>query len=106
MISWQDKCKWKHREKTLLPSDFFDFNHANVDLLGSVGAIRLPRVVGNAAVHVTNTMLQLLQAKCVFGGMDHENPHEHISNFLDICIPFLLKNIFEVSVRLCYSLSP
>lgn len=65
--------------------DVGNLNNVNDAQLGSVGAILLPPVVGYVAFHVTSTMLQLLEMKCVFGGLDHENPHEHIHNFVDVC---------------------
>ncbi|WMV41206.1 hypothetical protein MTR67_034591 [Solanum verrucosum] len=86
--------------KLSLKDDVGDLNNANEAQLGSVGVIRLPPIVGYVALHVTSTKLQLLQAKGVFGGLDHENPHDHIQNFVDVCSPFSLKNILQESVRL------
>lgn len=68
--------------------------------LVSVAAIRLPPFEGNVLFHVTRTMLQLLKMKGPYGGLGHENIHEHNQNFVDVCGVFSFKNISLESVRL------
>ncbi|KAK4736862.1 hypothetical protein R3W88_000559 [Solanum pinnatisectum] len=36
----------------------------------------------------------------LYGGLAHEDPYEHIRNFVDVCGPFSFKNISQESICL------
>lgn len=59
----------------------------------NVRAIRLPLIDENAMFNVMRSKIQLLQIKGLFRGLVHDDAHDYIQNFLDMCIPFSLKNI-------------
>lgn len=69
-------------------------------LIGGFGGIRFPPIEVNYVFHITRTMLNLLQTKGLYDGSAHEDPHEYIRNFVDVCGPFFFKTIFQESVRL------
>ena len=64
---------------------------------GEMGAICLPQDYGNVTFEVTSTTLHLLQMRGLYGGLDHEDPHEHVRNFIEVCSPFSFKNVSQES---------
>jgi len=68
--------------------------------LGEIGAIRLPQGGGNGNFEVTSTTLHLIHSRGLYGGLDHEDSHEHIQSFLDVCAPLSFKNWSQEAIRL------
>lgn len=52
------------------------------------GAIFLQKDHGNVTFQVTSMSLYLLKMKEHYRGLDHEYPHQHVRNFIEICSPF------------------
>ncbi|KAK4731339.1 hypothetical protein R3W88_024327 [Solanum pinnatisectum] len=63
-------------------------------------AICIPQADENAMFEVTSTTLHLLQMRELYGGLEHEDPHEHVRNFTEVCSPFSFKNVPQESIRL------
>lgn len=55
-----------------------------------MGTICLPSANDNATFEVTNTTLHLLQMKGLYGGLAHEDPYKHMTNFIDVQ-PFFIQ---------------
>jgi len=72
----------------------------NPTQLGGIGEICLPSTDVDAIFEVMSKTLLLLQMKGLYGGMTHEDPHEHVKNFIDVCSPFSFKNVSQELIRL------
>jgi len=74
--------------------DIDDINSVyNSDQSGGRGTICIPQTDGNAMFEVTSTTLHLLQMRGLYGGLDHDDPHEHVRNFTEVCNPFSFNNV-------------
>ncbi|KAH0672409.1 hypothetical protein KY284_023496 [Solanum tuberosum] len=54
-------------------------------------AICLPPTMGNTVFHINSPMLHFLEMKGLYGGKSHEDPHNHLKIFIDVCGPFTLQ---------------
>jgi len=83
------------------PDGIDDINSVyNPSHAGEMGGICIPQADGNAIFDVTSTTLHLLQMRGLYGGLEHEDPHEHVRNFTKVCSPFSFKNVSQESIRL------
>jgi len=65
-----------------------------------MGAIFMPHTDENAMFEVTSATLQLMHSRGLFRGLEHEDPHEHIRSFVEVCTPLSFKNLSQESIRL------
>lgn len=54
--------------------------------LCGVCAVSLPPFEVNVVFNVSSMMLELLRMKGLYVEVSHENPHEHIQNFVDVMV--------------------
>lgn len=55
-----------------------------------MGAINIPKAEDDAMFEVASTILHLLQMQVLYGGLEHEDPYDHVRNFIEVCNPFSL----------------
>lgn len=65
-------------------NDINELHASNSHLISGIGVVFLPSVVWNVVFYIISTMLQLFQLKGILSLFSHENPYEHIRNFVDV----------------------
>lgn len=68
--------------------------------MGRASVIGLPTLDGNFNFHVMSLIIQPLQMKDLFGGLAHEDPHEHLRNFVDVYELFTFRGVTQEAIRL------
>lgn len=64
----------------------FVSNEAPMEL-GVAESFLLPPAVGDVVFQVLSLMLHLLQINGIFGGKAIEDANQHLSNFVEVCLP-------------------
>ena len=65
---------------------------------GAGPSIVRPAITNN--FEIKPGIIQMIQHSVQFGGHPHEDPNEHIQNFLEICDTFCYNNVTDDTVRL------
>ncbi|XP_049394761.1 uncharacterized protein LOC125859068 [Solanum stenotomum] len=63
----------------------YDEDDADLDGSGAIGAIVLPALPPVVKFTITSTMIQLLNLKGMFRGVDGDDANQHLMNFVAIC---------------------
>ena len=73
--------------------DINDVNSVyNTSHVGEMGVICMAQADGNAMFEVTSTTLHLIHSRGLFGGLEHEDPNDHVRSFVEVCTPLSFKN--------------
>lgn len=72
----------------------------DLEQTGYADAIVLQEFSGNVKFDITSTMMHLLNMKRLYGGLDHEDPNQHLKNFTEICSVYRLPGVSQEAMRL------
>lgn len=75
-------------------------NYININVIQITGGFQIPLTIGRLMFHITGTMIRFLKMKGNFGGLAHKDHHEYLRKFMELCEPFVFKNIYRNSIRL------
>jgi len=66
--------------------------------MGEIGETCIPQADGHVLFEVTSATLQLIHSRGLFGGLEHEDPHDHVRSFVEVCTPLSFKNLSQESM--------
>ncbi|XP_038896595.1 uncharacterized protein LOC120084850 [Benincasa hispida] len=75
-------------------------NYAAPNFYNFLPEISRPTVEENASFKIRSIMLQMIQNAGKFGGLQGEDPHAHLTHFVEICNTFSIPSVSPEGIRL------
>ncbi|PHT40106.1 hypothetical protein CQW23_18960 [Capsicum baccatum] len=92
------QARFRHERRPVQPT--FDDDDDDLDGAGATGAIIPLPLAPGAKFNITSTMIQLVQLKGLFGGLEGDDPNMHLINFISTCKSFDNPGVGQNAIRL------